>query len=44
MKKIIYSALLAIASLTFFSSCTEEEVTPKQELKNGGGTILTDAI
>lgn len=42
MKKFIYSALLAIASVCFFTSCTEEEVMPKQELKNGGGSGYLD--
>jgi hypothetical protein len=37
MKKIIYIALLALACATTFTSCTDEEVTPKTELDNGGG-------
>jgi hypothetical protein len=39
MKKIVYILLLAFASATLFSSCTEEEVTPNVEL-NGGGAAM----
>ena len=36
MKKIIYSALLVLASLLAFTSCTEEDVAPTAETHNGG--------
>jgi hypothetical protein len=38
MKKVIYSALLVLASLLAFTSCTEEEVAPIAETSNGGGS------
>ena len=37
MKKIIYILLLAFSASVSLSACTEEEVTPSTELKNGGG-------
>lgn len=30
MKKFIYIAIITITSITAFSSCTEENVTPKE--------------
>jgi hypothetical protein len=39
MKKIIYILLLAFSASVSLSACTEEEVTPSTELKNGGGGV-----
>ena len=36
MKKFIYILILVITSIATFSSCTEENVTPR-ETSNGGG-------
>lgn len=38
MKKFIYILLLAFVCAASFTSCTEEEVTPKSDLEAGGGT------
>lgn len=38
MKKLIYVLLFGLASSLAMTSCTEEEVTPKQE--NGGGGVV----
>jgi hypothetical protein len=37
MKKLLYIAALAFATILPFTSCTEEEVAPNTELDNGGG-------
>lgn len=37
MKKIIYSALLVLATMMTITSCTEETVTPIADTHNGGG-------
>jgi hypothetical protein len=45
MKKIIYGFLIAVASLTLFTGCTEEEVKPKSELESGGnGGIVIESV
>jgi hypothetical protein len=39
MKKIIYATLFALTVSFALSSCTEEEIKPKDtEFSNGGGT------
>ena len=40
MKKIIYILLLAFAASLVFTACTEEEVTPTTEVRNGGGGVI----
>ena len=37
MKKIIYIAILALVSSLAVTSCTEETVTPKQQVSGDGG-------
>lgn len=38
MKKLIYVLIIGFASSLALTSCTEEEVTPRQE--NGGGGVV----
>lgn len=38
MKKFMYILVLAFVTSVSFTGCSEEEVTPKSELENGGGT------
>ncbi|MDH4057627.1 MAG: hypothetical protein OEU76_02630 [Cyclobacteriaceae bacterium] len=38
MKKFMYILAIAFAASISFTACSEEEVTPKSELENGGGT------
>lgn len=40
MKKFIYAFVLALVSSMAISSCTEEDVTPKNETDNGGGGAI----
>jgi len=41
MKKIIYSLFVAVTLTLTITSCTEEEIKPKDiEASNGGGTSL----
>jgi len=42
MKKIIYTILLVFACALTFTACTEEEVSPKTELDNGGSGASMD--
>jgi hypothetical protein len=43
MKKLIYGFLLAVASMTVVTSCTEEDVKPKSEVDaNGGGGAIEE--
>jgi uncharacterized lipoprotein YehR (DUF1307 family) len=44
MKKIIYITLFALVCSLSFTSCTEEEVTPKVETDNNGGAGGHDPI
>jgi hypothetical protein len=44
MKKIIYSALLILATAMTITACTEEEVKPSAETSNGGGSGSTGPI
>jgi hypothetical protein len=44
MKSKIYILLIAIATTFAVSSCAEEEVKPKTETGNGGGTHVPDPI
>jgi hypothetical protein len=37
MKKIIYIAILALVSSLAITSCTEENVTPKQQVGDAAG-------
>lgn len=39
MKKIIYILLIAFATSATLTSCTEEEITPTEMKRNGGGGI-----
>lgn len=39
MKKFIYILLVAFSSAIVITSCTEEEVSPKSETENSGGTV-----
>lgn len=39
MKKLIYIILLALSASITITSCTEEEVTPTELKRNGGGGI-----
>lgn len=39
MKKIIYVILFCITSAAAVSSCTEEEVAPRNQVDNAGGQI-----
>lgn len=38
MKKLFYFLFIAASITMTVSSCTEEEVQPKTEAENGGGT------
>ncbi len=40
MKKIIYIAILALVSGMAVTSCTEEAVTPKQQVSGDGGAAM----
>jgi len=42
MKKFAYIMLLALISALSLTACTEEEVTPRTELDNGGANNSTD--
>lgn len=42
MKKFIYILLFTIVSGLAFSACTEEEITPSNELENGLGGLSSD--
>jgi hypothetical protein len=44
MKKVIYTAILVVASMAIITSCTEDEVTPTAETSNGGGSGSTGPI
>lgn len=37
MKKLFYVLALAFVTSLTITSCTEEEIKPQTELKNGGG-------
>jgi len=39
MKKLIYILLLAVSISASFTACTEEEVTPTSDVRNGGGGV-----
>jgi hypothetical protein len=36
MKKLFYILAIAVVTSVSFTSCTEEEIQPQLELKNGG--------
>ena len=40
MKKLFYILVLTIASIATFTSCTEENVTPRPTLSGGGGASV----
>jgi hypothetical protein len=45
MKRIIYILLITVSCSAFFTSCTEETVTPNiSESDNGGGNGTSDPI
>ena len=44
MKKVFYVVLFAFSLALSFTSCTEEEVTPKTEQENGGAGGSVDPI
>lgn len=44
MKKLFYTLMLAFVLTLSFTSCTEEEIAPKPELENGGGSGSIDPI
>lgn len=44
MKKLFYTLTLAFVLTLSFTSCTEEEIAPKPELENGGGSGSIDPI
>jgi hypothetical protein len=39
MKKFLYATLFTLLVSASITSCTEEEVSPKSELTNGGGAV-----
>lgn len=39
MKKFMYILVLAFVASLSFTACSEEEVTPKSEMENGGGGV-----
>ena len=39
MKKLIYILLIAFATSTTLTACTEEEITPTELSRNSGGGI-----
>jgi hypothetical protein len=44
MKKIIYSALIALAVIVSVSSCTEENVTPVKSTNSAGGNTMESNV
>ena len=38
MKRILYIIIIAVSTLSLATSCTDENVAPKTETDNGGGT------
>ncbi|MFZ6014254.1 MAG: hypothetical protein ACOYXT_28190 [Bacteroidota bacterium] len=40
MKKVIYAILFSLVTCITISSCTEEQIEPKTELDNGGGSAI----
>ena len=41
MKKLFYIIVLTIASIATFTSCTEENVTPRSSGNGGANTMTT---
>jgi hypothetical protein len=41
MKKLIYILILVVTSIATFSSCTEENVTPRTTGNGGGSSAAT---
>ena len=39
MKKLIYILLIALSTSATLTACTEEEITPTELTRNGGGGI-----
>ena len=40
MKKLLYLLAFALLTSVSMTSCTEEEIAPQTELRNGGGEAL----
>jgi hypothetical protein len=38
MKRILYILVIAVSTLSLATSCTDENVAPKTEADNGGGS------